>query len=269
MTTNLLKLIALVMILATLSAALMVWPALDTLQKWSVSIYVALIFFCWSYLTWRLLTFHKRLFNYLRLLLAGDYETGIRTPVRLSDELSGVETLANRFVERLRTYDRLRAERVALLARTLELTLKYASDAFIIADSEKEFFSFNPRAQKRLDITRKSFSFDSVLTIKDNRLFADLFKNATQGRKVNAAGSCLLLLPGMKSPVTLNLLLLPMRNRDEDVRYVLIMIDPPPPETEEAETSDDTTLTPPPVVPETEEEDHPAHTVAAEVNPGT
>lgn len=227
MTPNLLKILWFLIPLSGLTSTLIAWPEIDTLQKWSLSILAVLSLLCWGYLTWRISGFRKHLFNFLRLLLAGDYETGIRTPRRFTDEISTLENIANKFADRLRAYDRLRADRVSIHARIRDLILRYTGDPLITADSEKELFVFNPAAQKRLGITPKNYTFDAVLSPKINHAFARLFTSAVEGRKVNTAGSCEIQLPGMTTPVDLSLLLMPLRDREENVRYTLIAIDPP------------------------------------------
>jgi PAS domain-containing protein len=179
---------------------------------------------CWGVLTARIFTFRKKLYHFLRLLLAGDYEAGIRTRRLLHDELSTLEDLANRLGERLREYDRLRADRVAVTARALDLTVRNSSELLVTADPEKESLIFNPAAQKQLGISGKSWSFESVFKPEANAAFARLFTRAVSGSKTNTEGSCQLQLPGMEQAVALHVLILPLRDRGETVRFLLITL---------------------------------------------
>jgi PAS domain-containing protein len=225
MTSNLLKILWFIIPLCGLTAALVAWPETQPPVNWSLAMLCALSLFCWSCLSVRIFGFRKRLFNFLRRLLAGDYEAGMRSRRRFPDEVSRIEDLANRLADRLRAYDRLRADRVSMHARGLDLVLRNSSDLLITADGEKEVFIFNPAAQKLLGVSRKSYSFESVLKPTVNEPFAKLFNQAVRGRKVNTAGTCFLQLPGMSAPVRLSLLLMPLRDRDENVRYTLLSID--------------------------------------------
>lgn len=233
MTPNLLKILWFLIPLTALDAALIGWTAAEAPFRGFIAVLTALMLLCWLYLTVRLAGFRKRLRNFLRRLLAGDYEAGMRTRRRFADELCAFDDLCNQLADRLRAYDRLRADRVSIHARALDLILRHSVDLLITADVEKETFVFNPAAQKRLGIARNSFSFESVLKPKPNQTFAGLFHQAVDGRKVNTAGTCLVQLPGMDQPMRLHLLLLPLRDRDETVRFALITTDNQPTEMHE------------------------------------
>jgi PAS domain-containing protein len=159
-------------------------------------------------------------------LLAGDYDAGIRTRKKHTDEISTLEDLANQVSERIRTYDSLRAARVSIHSRALELLLLQSRDAIVTANVEKEIFVFNPVAQRILGVQRKSFSFESVLKPSANEAFSKLFHQAVAGRKTNAEGPCFLQLPGMQAPARLTILMMPLRDRDETVRFAVLFIDP-------------------------------------------
>jgi PAS domain-containing protein len=228
MTPNLLKILWFLMPLCGLTAALLGWTETRPPVNWTLATLFVLSLLCWLYLTLRSFGFRKRLFNFFRLLLAGDYEAGIRTRRRFTDEISRIEELANKFSDQLRAYDRLRADRVSIHARTLDLILRHSNDRLIIADVEKETLTFNPATQKFLGISRKNYSFESILKPTVNETFAHLFNQAVYGRKVNTEGSCFIQLPGMSAPARLDLLLMPLRDREESVRSALLIIDDRP-----------------------------------------
>lgn len=225
MIPDLLKILWLLMPLFGLTAALLGWNGTKPPINWSLAALFALGLLCWTYLSIRLLSFHKRLFHFLRLLLAGDYETGIRSPKHFTDEVSALENLSNQVSDRLRAYDRLRADRVSIYSRALDLIVRQSNQGLITANVEKETFVFNPVAQKRLGISRKSFSFESILKPVANQPFGKLFDRAVSGRKTNTQGRCSLKLPGMQSPEKLSFLIMPLRDRDETVRFAVIFID--------------------------------------------
>jgi len=229
MTPNLLKILWFLLPIFGLAAGWVVWPEIQPAVRLCIATLFALSLLCWGYLTRRVFGFHKRMFLFLRRLLAGDYETGIRTRKHFPDEISNLESIGNQVADRLRIYDRLRADRVAIHARALDLLLIRSKDGLITADIEKEIFLFNPVAQKMLYIKRKSFSFESVLKPAANEGFKRLFQRAVSGRKVNTEGNCLLQLPGMSAPIPLSSLIMPLRDRDETVRFAVITIETPTP----------------------------------------
>lgn len=226
MTPNLLKIIWFLLPVCGLGIGLICWPQINEPARWGMIALSAGHLLAWICLSVRLFGFRKRLYNFLRLLLAGDYEAGIRTRKKHTDEISVLEELANQVAERIRTYDRLRAARVAIHSRALDLLLLQSSEGIITANVDKETFSFNPAAQKTLGVKRKSFSFESVLKPKANETFRKLFDRAVNGRKTNTEGSCFLQLPGMQQPARLSLLIMPLRDRDETVRFALLSIEP-------------------------------------------
>ncbi len=225
MTPNLLKIIWFLLPVCGLGIGLTVWPEIGQTTRWSIAALAGVNLLGWFYLSVRVFSFRKRLRNFLRLLLAGDYEAGIRTRQKHTDEISGIEDLANQVADRIRTYDSLRAARVSIHSRALDLLLLKSNEGFITANIEKETFVFNPVAQKVLGVKRKSFSFESVLKPKTNETFAKLFNQAVSGRKVNTEGLCFLQLPGMQAPARLSFLMMPLRDRDENVRFAILSIE--------------------------------------------
>jgi PAS domain-containing protein len=228
MIPNLLTILWFLMPLCGLTAGLIVWPQIEPAIRWSSVAFLTIGLLCWIYLTVRLIGFRVRLFKFLRLLLANDYEAGIRTRRHHTDEISRLEGLANRVSERLLTYDRLRADRVSIHARAFDLTLDRAPEPLAAIDMHQDVFLFNPAAQKVLDVERKSFSFESVLKPDINKEFADLFNAAVSGRKTITEGFSWLQLPGMSDPVYVGLQFTPLRNRNEEVRFALLSLKVPP-----------------------------------------
>ena len=224
MTSHILTILWISLPLCWLTAALIAWTNAPSPFNWVAAGLLGICLLCWTYLTVRIAGFRRRIATFLDRVLKGDYETGIRLGTAFRDELYPVEETANRLVERLRIYDRLRADRVSIHARALDLILRQVKEPLITADVEKEVFVFNPAAQKALGIERKSFSFESVLKPAANQSFGNLFKQVISGRKVNTDGTCLIQLPGMTEPRRIGLELLPLRDRDETVRYAVLIL---------------------------------------------
>jgi len=224
MTPNLIKIIWFLLPLCGLTSALIGWVETEPPIRWILSILFVLTLSCWFFLTIRFFSFYKQMRSFLRRLLAGDYETGIRASENCTDEISRLENLANQVVDRLRTYDQLRANRVSIHSRALDLLLAQSKKGVITANVEKRVFIFNPTAQKMLGIQRKSFSFESVLKPIINKNFNELFQKAITEQKTNTEGACHLQLPGMQTPARIELLIMPLRNRNEDVQFAFLFI---------------------------------------------
>jgi hypothetical protein len=227
MTSNLLQILWFLMPLCGLAAGLTVWSQAAAPARWIFAVFFTLGISSWCYLTVRLIGFRVRMFNFLRELLAGDYETGIRTRHRFPDEVSRLEALSNRFAERLVTYDRLRAERVSIQSRAFDLLIDRSAEQLAAIEVPQETVLFNPAAQKALGLIRKNFSFESVLSPDINNDFRDLFNDAISGRKVRNEGFIWLQLPGMSDPVYVGVEFTPLRDRDEEVRFALLSIKVP------------------------------------------
>ena len=227
MTPNLLQILWFLMPLCGLVSGLIVWSQAGVVARWSFIAFFAIGVLCWSYLTVRLIGFRVRLFNFLRQLLSGDYEAGIRTRRRFTDEVSRLEALSNRFAERLQTYDRLRADRVSTQSRAFDLLLDRSTEQLAAVDVQQGAFLFNPAAQKALGIERKNFSFESVLKPDINGEFKDLFNDAVSGRKIRNEGFSWLQLPGMSDPVYVGIEVTPLRDRDEEVCFAMLAIKVP------------------------------------------
>ncbi len=227
MTPNLLQILWFLMPLCGLVSGLIAWSQAGVVARWSFAAFFALGMLCWGYLTVRLIGFRVRLFNFLRQLLSGDYEAGIRTRRRFTDEVSRLEALSNRLAERLQTYDRLRAERVSIQSRAFDLLLDRSTEQLAAIDVQQEVFLLNPAAQKALGIERKNFSFESVLKPDINGEFKDLFNDAITGRKIRNEGFSWLQLPGMSDPAYVGVEIIPLRDRNEDVCFAILSIKVP------------------------------------------
>jgi PAS domain-containing protein len=228
MIPNLLTILWFLMPLCGLTAGLLAWTQVDEPVRWSLYVFFTIGMLCWIYLTVRIIGFRIRLFKFLRLLLANDYESGIRTRRRFTDEISRLEGLANRVSERLLTYDRLRADRVSIHARAFDLILDRSAEPLAAIDVQQEVFLLNPAVQNVLGITRKRFSFESVLKPDINQDFSDLFDAAISGRKTLTEGFSWIQLPGMSEPAYIGVQFTPLRDRDEAVRFALLSVKVPP-----------------------------------------
>ena len=94
-------------------------------------------FACAIYLAARLITFEVKFTRFSRHLLEGNYQSGIQTHRLSRDEVRGLADLTNRVADRLRFFDMLRADRVAVNTRAREIMHERTGTAIVIADIEE------------------------------------------------------------------------------------------------------------------------------------
>lgn len=174
----------------------------------------------WTYLTLRFFLFGRQLTSFLRLLMSGDYDVAIET--RSKDELSRLVRILSRLGEQLRTYDKLRAEKVSFTYRALELITRSVSEAVITADLQEREFALNPTAQSLFNVTEASFSLDAIVNQETNRTFVALFEQATRAEKVPTEGEVILQLPTLESERRVLVRILPLKDSEEVVKLAFV-----------------------------------------------
>lgn len=181
----------------------------------------------WGYLTVRLSVFRNRLASFFRLLLAGDYEAGIKVAAHISDEISKLSELTNKAAEQLRVYDTLRAERVGICHRTLEIVHQNAAQGIIIANMEKGQFRLNPAALSLFGMEQGSLSFDTMEKQEGNEQFMTLFYDVTKSEKVPREDLVTIHVPARDLKREVAVRMIPVKDSDEKVKTVLIFITTP------------------------------------------
>jgi len=177
-----------------------------------------------AYLTFRVVVFRRRLTGFVRHLLAGNYDAGIRETVGINDETTRLEKLLNNLADQLRTYDKLFAERVSMSHRALELLYRTTAQAVIMADVEKRAFRFNPSALALYNVDQKSYSFDAIEKLPANAAFVRQFHNTVAVDKVPVERRITLQIPVRNEQLTLDVKIVPLKDYDERVQLVLILI---------------------------------------------
>ena len=178
----------------------------------------------WWYVTQRLFPFRRRLSNFLRHLLAGNYEVGVKTVPFLRDEVRDLTDLLNKAADRLRVYDDLRAERVAFSYRALEAIWRNATDGIIIADMEETVFRFNPAAQVLFGMKQQSVAFDAIVKNDANRDFADFFRAVSETEKTLQERKVGIQVPARDSRRELLVRMVPLKDQREKVRLVFVLL---------------------------------------------
>jgi nitrogen fixation/metabolism regulation signal transduction histidine kinase len=189
-----------------------------------VTFLFALGVLAWGYLTLRGLRFKRKLINFLKLLLSGDYKTGIKVNLFFNDEVKALGELINKAVDQLVKYDELRAEKVFLDFRALEAISRTVKEGVILADLDKEIFEFNPAAQSLFDIKQERITYNAVRKEEANRAFVKLFKEATEEEKIPKEDTVVMQLPMRNIRKELFVKIIPLKDRNEEVRLALVFV---------------------------------------------
>ena len=180
----------------------------------------------WIYLTIRLFIFKNKLTRFYKLLLSGDYEAGIKLGIQdiRNDEISKLSGLINKTGEQLRIYDKLRAERVRLSNRVLDIIYQNTTQGIIIANIERETFKLNPAAQSLFDIDQGNFSFDSIEKQEKNKEFTELFSYVITKGKVPQEDNVTIQLPVRDSQKKVSVKIIPIKDSEENVKLAIIFV---------------------------------------------
>ena len=178
----------------------------------------------WGFLTLRAVRFRRKLVNFLKHLLSGDYKTGIKVNIFLDDEIKELGQLINKAVDQLVRYDELRAEKVFLNFRALQVISRNMQEGVIIADLDNEIFEFNTAAQGLFDIKQERITYNAVRKEEGNRDFVRLFKQATLEEKVPKEEKVVFQLPMRNLRKELLIKVIPLKDQNEEVRLALVFI---------------------------------------------
>ena len=176
------------------------------------------------YVTVRVYLFKRKFEMFAKHLLDGDYETGIQTHRFSRDEMRVLADLTNRIADRLRQYDKLRAERVALSTRAREILHERSDKAVIVAEFDGATFRFNEAARSLFGIDQESMSFESIENRPENREFTDFFRNAVEKEKVACEARVKLTLPVRDITREIAAEIVPIKDVGENVRIALIFL---------------------------------------------
>lgn len=177
-----------------------------------------------AYITLRILFFRKHIVSFLKHLWAGDYEIGVKISAMFQDEFEFIATMMNKAADRLRTYDVLRSQSVALNQRAMDIIYSDSKDGIILANIDKRQFKFNPTAQSVFGVEQESVSFSLIEKQAENSEFIDFFKLVTERERVPQEKKVTLRLPIKHSERELLLKIIPLKDKHEKTRIALIFI---------------------------------------------
>jgi len=178
----------------------------------------------WLYVTVRVWLFKRKFEMFAKHLLDGNYETGIQTHRFSRDEMRVLADLTNRIADRLRQYDKLRAERVALSTRAREILHERSDKAVIVAEFDGATFRFNEAARRLFGMDQETMSFESIENRLENREFTDFFRNAVEKEKVAFEARFKLTLPVRDITREIAAEIVPIKDSGENVKIALIFL---------------------------------------------
>ena len=180
----------------------------------------------WLYGTLRSVSFVRRLRRLARRLLAGEYEAGMRTKNRYTDELGQIEKLLDDLTEQLRIYDSLRAERVRVNHLALHALLEAVGEPAALFDPSRGILETNSAFQSMFNAEIQGLSLAALENIEDNRELAAMFHAVLEKQKTPINGRVLMRLPAQRTKRELHVRMIPIKDRETEVRLVLLLAGP-------------------------------------------
>jgi PAS domain-containing protein len=178
------------------------------------------------YIAKRFLLFRANLTRVFRMLISGNYEVGLNPSGAFKDEFESLQQLIAKFLDQLREYDRLRAERISLTNRFLTLLYNSVQEGVVIVNMDKEIFQCNPAVQALFGIKQETFTFDSMRQQKDNHSLMRLLVNATEIKKIPQEGTARVQMPVQSQPKDVFMRIIPLKDKDEKVKMAFIFVSP-------------------------------------------
>lgn len=178
----------------------------------------------WAYLALRLARFSGKFRKFSRRIIDGNYDTGIQPTRLLRDEAWALESRINKIAERLRMFDALRAERVAISTRARELIHERSCESIVYADVDAAVFRFNKEARTFFGVDQETISFDAIEKRPENAVFSAFFRNAVERDRVPHGERLAIALPSIGAAREAFAEIVPIKDREEKVRVALIFL---------------------------------------------
>jgi PAS domain-containing protein len=178
----------------------------------------------WLYITIRMFLFKTRLRRLLKLIFEGNYDAGMKDDDMLADELCSMNNFINKVVARLKENDGLRAEKVELKSRALELVSRMTVDGIMVADIEARNFQLNPVVQEMFGLKLEQLDFDAIEKRPANAAFFKAFWNAVKHERVPKETDVSLQLPIRDTTHEITATILPIKDRTETVKIAIIFV---------------------------------------------
>jgi signal transduction histidine kinase len=174
-----------------------------------------------SYILFDIIMFKKQFEKIFRRLLNGDFEVGL-VHSRYSEFL-GLRESINKFLNRLREYDKLRADKVVYYNKIFKVIFRNADEGLMLMDNVRRLINLNPACQKIFNISQDEFKVDAIINIPENKAFRSALKYVQINKAIKKI-KCEFCLPVEKSKTRVYLKFIPFRNVKENVPVYLIKV---------------------------------------------
>jgi nitrogen-specific signal transduction histidine kinase len=105
---------------------------------------------------------------------------------------------------------------------TLELVVEHTAESVILFDVEKGTLDFNPAMAETLGTARQAVPLDTLRNLEANTAFIALLTRVTAEEKSPKEALIDLQLPGQDSPKKVGARVLPYKDRNEGVTFVIV-----------------------------------------------
>ena len=228
MTKHLLKIFTALSLIGLLFPYLVLYN-LNQFDEVSITLFTFLLvlgIFGWFYIIVKNYYLTKNLTLFFRKILSGDLETGLKIHYQFRDEATRLAELGNKTIEQLRTYDSLRSERVSLSYRLVQLLLEIADKPLLIAQTEKKRFQISPAFQASFNFEQEFLSYEAIKKQPENSDFWSLLMQSTNDDTIPSEKTVQLKLPIREIKQNFLLKFIPLKDKDEVVKLVIISADP-------------------------------------------
>ncbi len=176
------------------------------------------------YLFLRLYFAKKGMKSFLELLLRGDFKAGIGSSKWVRDEITDIAEMSNKVGESLFRFEKLRAEKVALSHAVLEIIFNRISEPAILIDAEEETLRFNPAIQSLYGVFVDKITFAAIEKQSFNTKFNRHLALSLIRDKIEKNFEATLQLPSRGKYLKLDFHFLPVKGKDENVKYALMFV---------------------------------------------
>ncbi|HLD28718.1 MAG TPA: hypothetical protein VJC03_00130 [bacterium] len=169
----------------------------------------------------RVLKFLGRIRKNLELAQSGTFTSVY--PKKVKNEFSRIDYQLAQVIDLMRQYDDLRASRVSLLQKTINLILKNMLKPLALLDHEKEILFVNPPFKRLAEIDQDEYPWDAVIRNPNNLEFREWFLEYTE-KKESILIDKEFHFPAAESRAVSRLFLIPVKNQEEELKRTLIFI---------------------------------------------
>lgn len=175
-------------------------------------------------LTVRIARFRQKLVCFVRQFLGGNYGAGVRSSLKVHDEVTAVEDLVNKLADQVRSYDALRADKVAASTRALDAVLRGVPCPIVSVDPRKRALSLNPPALRLLGTEQVTYPLAALASQPENARLMQAVEEVREQHRVPEGTEIAIRLPGHDVAREFTAKLEAVKGREEAVDMILIFL---------------------------------------------